>query len=190
MSKFCEECGGQFTSESSKFCGSCGARRRDALVGEQNLETRVIQLTQQLQDENLDSSTIDSILDAHAACFEADLCDVCDYFDESGEDTHVLYDLANKKSLTPDQQQVVLAAAFSWQGRSEGVCMQLASSRGISDECKELLLGDLMWTNYGDDFEETVQDFLDVIRDNPRFTADEIATFVKFAREDHELDVK
>jgi hypothetical protein len=175
---FCDECGSAFTKPTSKYCGNCGAEK--LLSVEHDVADLATNLSMSLSAKNLSADVITSILEAHGSCFEGDLCDVCEYLDDSDEDFAILHDLASQPNLTPELQGVVLAMSFLWDGRSEAVCMELAGNPHISNEVKTHLLADFSWTN-GEDMDETVQDFVDIIRRNKRFTSDEVEAVVLYA---------
>jgi hypothetical protein len=113
-----------------------------------NIEERAEAL---LQEAESTSSTerITEILDQHWACFDMDMCEICEYLEEEHY-LDLLFELASNENITVEQQSRVVDAAFKWQGKIMGVMISLASNPAISDEYKEFTLDTSFWYGTGE----------------------------------------
>ena len=186
---FCEDCGVQFKKETDQVCGSCGASKAETTIKGSALHQKVIHLADQLKDENLDTRSIDRILSEHEMCFQEELCDVCEIWEENGLPGHVLQELASKSNATSEQQHQFTYWAWIGYKRAEGVFIALAKNPKISDESKKLLIRNLNWGRYGPNFGERLQGVVDTMRANVRFTDKEVTSFVKMVHRTTSVEV-
>ena len=146
-----------------------------------SVEVKAERLIANARDINSSVDQLKAILDDHADCFEGDLCELCEYFeDESGED--LLMELAGNQNLSEDLQARVIALALDWQGAIHGVASSLARNAKVSKATKDFLLDVDFLISLGD-APETIPSLFEIMKSNPRFEKEELAKFVASARE-------
>lgn len=189
---FCTACGEKL-GEGINFCGSCGnqVRRTNAAPSDANsdgaspqnlksIEGRARYLLDLASDSETNTALIDEMLEAHGDCFTSDLCEVCEYIDEELFDD-LLVRLAGNPALTALQQNVVFRYGIEWQGAIVGVIGGFLGNPAIADDIKTDCLSAEEFVAYhvGDDLADVMQNYLTSMRQNTRFTAEEIQKFEK-----------
>jgi hypothetical protein len=126
------------------------------------------------------SAQLQEILDAHQPCFEGELCVLCEHCEEELGD--LLGEIAGNVNLTAEQQDQVFSFAQDWQGAVFHVAGRLAENARVSDSIKQTLLDVDFIVSWGES-REFVPELFDTMKQNERFTREDLESFKSSALE-------
>jgi hypothetical protein len=151
-----------------------------------DIEKAASELIALARSENTSGAIAAALLSEHEHCFKCEnVCDLCTYIDEDSLDSF-LGAFASNPSLSSELQNMVLGYAFDWQGREYQVLRAFAENTNVSDEVKKSTL-DVFVITENSEAEYDIPSYLEAFRENPRYTKDEINSFIKDANETYEL---
>jgi len=185
LNRFCIHCGAE-RQPGGRFCGSCGTSFEDGSEIPETVRPATSptpaaytydELVGLARDPDLDEDTIDDLLAGHAACFDAELCDLCESSDDEGEG--LLVALAGNPALSPEQQDTALEAAMSWQGRVVMVLMAFAANPNVSERVKGsvAVAPDFVVSHVGPDLDDIAEMIQASMERNPRFSLEDMESF-------------
>lgn len=125
----------------------------------------------------LSDETVFLILERHSNCFVANLCSICEYLEERGEDL-ILSQLAENPSISKAVQSRILEESFKWQGIEVGIKLSLVGNPGLDAEIRSTLLMPDIWYGYGYG-NDLISELIEAASENPNFPIDEIEAFIK-----------
>lgn len=141
-----------------------------------SLEEETNQLLTEVSSPTISKPRIIEILDEHSNCFEADLCDICEYIDEEVL-TGLLETLAANPVIDDVLQNRIYEESVKWQGQEISVLIEYAGNPSVSDNFKAHLLSPELWFGY-DEGRELVGLFIERASKNSRFSKSEIEEFL------------
>jgi hypothetical protein len=119
---------------------------------------------------------IQGILDNHWDCFDGNLCEICEYIDDSFLES-LSSALASNENTSENTQLRILEGAEQWQGRENGVKLSFAANPKVCGAIKSITLSPDLWTS--DDMREEAAQFLEIARNNKAYSLLELAKFEK-----------
>lgn len=123
-------------------------------------------------------------MDQHLKCFEADLCEVCEFLDEN-ELGNILRHIGKNPTITEAIQRRLLDESYKWEGMVINAKLWLAANPALSPAMVEPLLHPEIWYGYGYGH-ELIDDFVDAATNNPSFPQAEFDSFIEECVEAYE----
>lgn len=186
---FCTACGSSVEAV-SQFCGNCGnkliasgevsSNEKSSPVANftQSVEERAQRLIATVVNPQTTSELIDEILAEHEECFNAELCEICEFIEEEIY-VDLLKAMATNPSLSPVQQSRIFSLGLESQGSIVGIISGFLKNPQISDEIKKncLLAPDFISYHVDDDLADVLQGYLALMQANSSFSPEEIISF-------------
>lgn len=145
-----------------------------------SIESKAEQLLNLASSENTPEINLGEILDQHWACFDGELCSVCEFIDE--DMGSLIEAMAENPSITPEIQDRLYEAALMWQGKGYGFLLSLAGNPNISGEYKALCLDCDIWSGMNEglsEMQDVLDEVLEALESNDAFSKNDLKTFKK-----------
>ena len=140
---------------------------------ESQAKTLIAFLAAPVEDEN----SFVKEMDKHQVCFEADLCEICEFLDEN-EMGNILRHIGKNPTITEAIQRRLLDESYKWEGMVINAKLWLAANPSLSSAMVEPLLHPEIWYGYGYGH-ELIDDFVDAATSNPNFPQAEFDSFIE-----------
>jgi hypothetical protein len=147
-------------------------------------ESKAESLIEYLSASVSDEKTFLKEMDRHQSCFEADLCEVCEFLDEN-EMGNILRYIGKNPTITEAIQRRLLDESYKWDGMVINAKLWLAANPALAKSVVESLLHPEIWYGYGYGH-EIIDDFYDAAMSNPNFPQAEFDAFIEECVESYE----
>ena len=149
-----------------------------------SIETKAGALVEFLAAPIRDDEGILKEMDKHLECFEATLCEVCEYLDDN-DLGNILRHIGKNPTITEAIQRRLLDESYKWDGMIINAKLWLAANPALAAAMVEPLLHPEIWYGYGYGH-ELIDDFVDAATSNPSFPQAEFDSFIEECIEEYE----